>query len=166
MARADLKVIDGATGQVQADGEDPLQAVINEQAGQIEDLERDLRSKRMLITKLQRDKERERKAYDRRVEVEAVFDEWARVCVHKRSKLTPDRFDAIRDRLEDGYTPSDFAQAIAGAQFDPFVTQAKNGRAIRHNDIELICRDGKHFESFAVRGPRDSVPSKGSPATR
>jgi hypothetical protein len=148
-----LRLIDGR--QVVEGSAAELWAKIEQLGGDLANAERDLRSKRALITKLQRDKQREREECIERELVEEIFAEWQEVCGHARSKLTPERFDAIQARIQDGYERADFAKAIAGGSFDPFITKAKNGRMIRHDDIELICRDGKHFESFANRAPRN-----------
>src|SRR4029077_2652568 len=97
---------------------------------------------------------RERDSYEDKQLVVELFEFWQRRTKHLRSKLTADRFDALRGALDAGYTRREIALAIAGAAYDCFETQAKNGRTIRHNDLELVLRDGKHIESFALRAPR------------
>jgi hypothetical protein len=153
MAEPSLKLVD-ANGELQDGSDVALMAQVEELEQQLADAERDLRSKRRLITKLQRDKERERLAFDQRQVVFELFEFWQKRCAKKQSKLTADRFDALKHALESGYTPREIAIAIAGAAYDPFVTKAKNGREIKHNDLELICRSGKTLESFANRAPR------------
>ena len=153
MAEPSLKLVD-ANGELQDGSDVALMAQVEELEQQLADAERDLRAKRRLITKLQRDKERERLAFDQRQTVIELFEFWQRKCGKAKSKLTPDRFDALRHALEIGYTAREIGIAIAGAAFDPFVTKAKNGREIKHNDLELICRSGKTLESFANRAPR------------
>jgi hypothetical protein len=149
-----LKLIDGASGEVVAGDDSSLMARIEELERELQDAERDLRAKRRLITKLQKDKERERQNFEQREVVFKLFEFWQQRCQKPRSQCTADRFDALRKALESGYTPRQVALAIAGAAYDPFVTKAKNGREIKHNDLELICRDGKHLESFANKAPR------------
>jgi hypothetical protein len=122
--------------------------------------ERDLRGKRALIAKLRKDEAAERQSYPQRPMVEDIHAEWARECKHPNSKLTAERFDAVRSMIEAGYTREQFARAIAGAAYDPFSVKRKNGTVKRFDDLELICRDGKHFEDFANRAPRGEWDGK------
>jgi len=152
--------------QVDADGEivgrvpslsEALRRVAELQ-GQVEDLERDMRRARARERELLRGKAAERREYPRRDEVQSIVAEWREVCGHKRARLTDDRFDAVRALLEvtkpEPYPREAFSAAIAGAKFDPFVTRRKNGTEQKHDDIALICRDGKTFENFIKRAPR------------
>ncbi len=132
---------------------------IEELEGSLADAERDLRKKRREITALKRDRERERETFEQRDLVVRLFGFWQVRCHKQRSKLTPDRFDALKRALEWGYSAREIAFAIAGAAHDPFVTKDKNGRDVKHQDLELICRDGKHLESFANRAPNGRRPA-------
>ncbi len=132
-------------------------ARIEELEGSLADAERDLRKKRREITALKREKERERQTFEQRDLVLRLFGFWQARCGKQRSKLTPDRFDALKHALEWGYSAREIAFAIAGAAHDPFITKDRNGRDVKHQDLALICRDGKHLESFANRAPRRKV---------
>jgi hypothetical protein len=152
-----LRAVDSQTGEI-ADDVD-VQALVYEVEqlkADLENAERDLRAKRALIKKLQTDAEKERQAYAGRETVTRIFDYWSETCRHPNSKLTPDRFDSIRGALERGYTEAQIKRAIDGAAFDPFITRRRNGTEKRHDDIELICRDGKRLEEFACKAPRRS----------
>lgn len=154
MSAPSLRLIDGATGEMVEGDQNALMARIEDLEKDLENAERDLRSKRALITKLQREKDRERQVYSQRSVVEELFEYWQAKCNRQRSKLTPDRFDAIRNALEWKYTVQQIRLAIDGAAYDPFITRRKNGTECRHNDLELILRDGKHIESNACKAPR------------
>ncbi len=154
MAAPALKLVDSATGEVTEGSRGSLMARIEELEGALGDAERDLRRKRKQITLLQRDKERERQTFEQRDLVVRLFEFWQARCHKQRSKLTPDRFDALKRALEWGYSPRQIAFAIAGAAHDPFITKDRSGRDVKHQDLELICRDGKHLESFANRAPK------------
>ncbi len=142
--------MDGATGEIVEDRDQRLHD-LEEQLAQAE---RDLRTKRRQIASLQRDRQRERESYERREIIEKIFGFWQRKTKHPRSKLTPERFDAVRSMLEAGYTARELCLAVAGAAFDPFTKPAKNGRLIAFNDLELICRSGKNVEAYANRAPK------------
>ena len=128
---------------------------VAELQGQVDDLERDLRGKRLRIRGLESQLVDLRANYDRQDELKSIFDEWREVCGHKRARLSPDRFDAIRGLLEvtrpEPYPREAFTAAIAGAAYDPFITRRRNGTQERHDDIALICKSGKHFEGFIRR---------------
>jgi hypothetical protein len=155
MTPAALRLVNTQTGEIVEDIQlDNALRRVEELEADVANLEKDLRAKRALITRLNRDRERERRAYEDRQVVESIFGEWQRECSHPHSKLTAERFDAIRGMLEKGYKREQFSLAIAGAKFDPFCTKRKNGTVQRHDDIELICREGVKFESFANRAPK------------
>ena len=115
--------------------------------------EKDLRTKRAQIKKLQADADLDRKTYVKRELVERLFDHWREKCRHPRSKLTAERFDAARAMIEKGYGEVEMLLAIDGAAFDPFTRLRKNQTVERFDDLELIFRDGVHLERFANRAP-------------
>ncbi len=159
MAEPSIHLLDTATGELEPATRNVLHERIHDLEQDLANAERDLRKARRRITALEADKERERQGFEQRQLVLELFEFWQRRCKKPRSKLTSDRFDALRKALEAGYSAKEIAMAIAGAAFDPFVTQAKNGREIKHNDLELICRDGKHIEGFANKAPIKNGPS-------
>jgi hypothetical protein len=150
-----LRAVDAQTGEIADDVDvQALQAELAEVKSELELLQQDFLKKLAEIRRLKADKERERLIYTRRAEVEEVFDYWRATCNHKRSKLTPLRFDAVKGILEHGYSPEQIRLAIDGAAFDPFCKPRKNGTVERFDDLELICRDGKYLETFACKAPR------------
>lgn len=77
-----------------------------------------------------------------------VFTYWQSRLNHPKSKLTPERQKKIKARLKD-YTLEDIKQAIDGCASSPFhMGQSPGSDGTIHDDIELICRDGKHVEMF------------------
>lgn len=132
--------------------------------------EKELRRHRRIIEQLRRDAAQERLDYDRRDEVERVCLYWWRKCRRADKRVNPisdERFDAVRKLLEstrleviDGkkrrvpaYDLVAFREAIDGAAYDHYSKQRKNGSLVHYDDLELICRDGKHFEEFRSRCP-------------
>lgn len=159
-----LRAVDTATGEVAADVD--VQALVYEVEQLRSDLElaeKDLRAKRALIRKLQTDAEKERRSYLARDVVERIFDYWREACRHPNSKLTSDRFDAVRWALDAGYSEEQIRMAVDGAAFDPFITRQRNGRDKRHDDLALICSNGKRVESYACKAPRPSNPRRSEP---
>lgn len=135
--------------------------------------QRDVRAKNRRINELERDKVREREDYERRKDVERIWSYWNRRLGQNKA-LTADRFDAVRGMLDEvrlvpaegkrravkepAYSLEDFKSAIDGAWFDPFITKRRNGTKQRHDDLALICRDAKTFESFIAKAPKPPVP--------
>jgi hypothetical protein len=130
--------------------------------------ERELRRHRRTIEQLKRDATRERLEYDRRDDVERICLYWWRKCRQSDKRVNPvsdDRFDAVRRMLDstriemvDGkrrrvpaYELDAFKEAIDGAAYDHYSKVRKNGSMVHYDDLELICRDGKHFEEFRSR---------------
>lgn len=155
-----LYVVDSATGEVlerEASREELWERVV-ELEGLLRDAERDLRGKRTRIRFLEAQLQDDRVEYDRKDEVQSIFDEWRTVCRHPKSRLTPDRFDAIRGLLEvtkpQPYPREAFSAAIAGAAFDPYTRVRKNGTVQIFDDVEMVMRSGKSFEEFCKRAPK------------
>lgn len=162
-----LVAVDADTGETVSREVQALQDRIASLEEALKEAEKDLRTKRGQITKLKRDMVTERLEYHDREKVVAVHDYWNRRMGHNLA-LTADRFDAVRGILEerrivvvDGKArkmpafeyPAAFKAAVDGGWFDPYTTVRKNGTVHRHNDLALICRDGKTFQSFIDRAP-------------
>lgn len=162
-----LAPVDLDTGEVV----DPEVAVLQNRIASLEDAlkeaEKDLRAKRSQITKLKKDLVKERFEYERREDVIKVHAYYNRRLGTTRA-LTADRFDAIRDRLEevdlaivDGKAtkrpafkyPDDFKQAIDGAWFDPFSKPMKNGKVQKYDDLATIFKSAKSMKMHMDRAP-------------
>lgn len=78
--------------------------------------------------------------------IEKVFDHWRHRCFHMDCMLTDDRRINIAKMIHAGYEWPAFEEAIEGAAVDAF-----EKRGVRYDDIALICRDGKTFDSFRAR---------------
>lgn len=79
-------------------------------------------------------------------EVIAVFDHWVAVMDKPRAKLTKERKTKVIARLKD-YSVDDLKQAIDGCARSPH-HMGQNDTGTVYDDLELICRDGKHVEQF------------------
>ena len=84
---------------------------------------------------------------DEAATVRGLFAYWQERCHHPQAKLTSDRRSKILARLRDGYTAEQIRSAIDGAAVGAYVDE----RGKRHDDIELICRNGSKLESFIDR---------------
>ena len=78
-----------------------------------------------------------------------LFEVWQETCGHPRAVLGPKRLKAVLAAL-DRYEPRDIAKAIRGASVGAFTDE----RGVRHDDIELICRDEVKLEKFIERYER------------
>lgn len=86
---------------------------------------------------------------NREDEVRAVFAAYQRH--HPRAKLDAKRRSRIEDRLKDGYTIEELAQAIDGCHGSEW-HRGQNDRGRRYTGLELILRDADHVEEFIALG--------------
>lgn len=81
---------------------------------------------------------------------QVVFDYWNARCKSGRAReFTEERRKAVLARLA-ARPVADIFIAIDGASAFPFID--KSGK--KHNELELICRNGSKFDSFYERGER------------
>nr|WP_319396116.1 hypothetical protein [uncultured Desulfobacter sp.] len=76
-----------------------------------------------------------------------IFEFWKKELNHPRAKLDQKRKQKIHARLKDGYSLDDIKTAISGCKASPY-HQGENTTGAIYDDIELICRDGKHIDQF------------------
>lgn len=84
-----------------------------------------------------------------------VFNHWKLAMKHPNAKFTPERRRRVEARLREGYTVDELKAAIDGCLLSTF-HQGGNTDGKVFDDLELICRDGKHVEQFL----REHVPKK------
>lgn len=146
-----LTVIDSHTGEV-IEAQDPLD--------EVKALRASLARQEKIITALRNDKARERKTYLQRGVVEDMFADWQRATGKTRSRLTDDRFDAIRGLLEmkEPYTPEQWKLMLTGLEHYPYVVygarRAHGNEESKRVDIEYVCAKGARFEELANLGAR------------
>lgn len=148
-----LRLVDTETGDVH-DAACPHCAVAQAEA---ETWEQEVLKLKRQIKRIEADKERERKEHALRATILDVIDEWREKTGHKGSKVSADRFDAVRRMLETEYTRENFSEMIAGLAAYPF--QRYSGRfaekvpnSERRDDIAYACKTGERFEKLAVLG--------------
>lgn len=159
MSRPNLKLVNTDTGELVADEHEPCihcgrvenQTLLRD----LENAEHDLRKARAKIKRLERDKQAERDGDPERSTIEALFRHWqVRTGKHK-SKLTPDRFDAIKQALK-LYSAEQLELAIEGIAAFPFVVNGDRVPAgpenMRHMDVTLAVSVGKRIEKLANLG--------------
>jgi hypothetical protein len=83
-------------------------------------------------------------------EISELFAYWQQQCGHPHAKLTSDRRAKVRARLNDGTTVEDIRRAIDGAAANAFV----DANGVRHDDLELICRNGSKLTLFMARASK------------
>jgi hypothetical protein len=93
-----------------------------------------------------------------------IFNFWKETLNHPRAKLDDKRKKKIKAILDLGYTEHDIKTAIMGCAISPH-HQGQNDRKTKYDDIELICRDAKHIDSFSKiaseKNIRNALTSKG-----
>jgi hypothetical protein len=87
---------------------------------------------------LVRDKHAERKQHPDRALIEDVFQDWQERTGRKRSKLTDDRFDAIKCLVEKGYTRRHFELvnlALAAYPFERYGQRYADGAQLAEMEL-------------------------------
>lgn len=96
-------------------------------------------------------------------EGDQVFAEWKRVFGKTAGAIfTSEREKKVKARLKEGYTLERLFKAIRGCKSSPH-HMGQNDTGTVYDDLELICRDGKHvetFEGFADRAAAGVPASK------
>lgn len=128
---------------------------------EIAGLERDVRGWAVRYAELKRDRDADAREHDMWPVGQQVFRQWRRDCRHPRSVWTADRFWLLEPFLTNpryGKTTEDRTRlcllAVAGAAFDAFTVQRKNGSSKRFDEWERIFESAGSFEEFCNRAPR------------
>lgn len=108
------------------------------------------------ISALTRDKEAEVLRDPLRPQVEAVHACWKKACKRRRGLDASDHEGIARTIKNRGLGYA--LKAVAGAMFDPFTRELKNGKVERYDDLELIFRNSGKVADFAGRAPKDWTP--------
>lgn len=150
MAEAALHLVDVSTGEKQPATTSAYMERIAELESDLSSAERELRKSRRLVKRLQTIQDHERESYPQRELVYRLFEWWKTKSGHKKSMLTPDRFDAIKRALDWGYTPKQIAMAIAGCAAHPY----RSDDGVVHDDLTVALRKGKMLEEYARKCPK------------
>lgn len=111
--------------------------------------------RRQLSTARNAERDRRRDSPEHEI-IETLYEFWKKECNHPNAELGPKREQAVRVRLEArAHRPGsdlkqaahDICLAIRGARVDAYV----DGKGVRHDDLELICRNEVKLESFIAR---------------
>lgn len=143
-------LVDHQTGEISLQDEQALRERILELEGNVADLERDARSMRATITHYMNVAEDKRKKYPKRAIIERVFDYWRTESGHSKAKLGPKRFDAMRTRIEEGYSEAEMMMAVAG-----LVARAFVDKGVKYDDLDVAMRSEEQLEKYANKAPRD-----------
>jgi hypothetical protein len=115
-------------------------------------LEKENRLHKAKITKLERDVEVDARKDPLWDEGEGIFQWWALACNHEGQRFEAEEFYLVKPHLKrEG--PIGCLKAIAGAAFDPYCTELKNGRMKPNNAWEQIFRNKAKFQSFVEKAP-------------
>lgn len=134
------------TGEVYAPKED------------LENAEKELRRLRARIRAYERKEEDIRKEDPNRQLILSLIERWKTVTGHPKSNANAnDRFDLVRARFREGYTPEQVAYAIDGIGAYPYVTgpgeRSREGeQKQRHDRLGLCLGCGEALERFANMG--------------
>lgn len=79
--------------------------------------------------------------------VDAVFAKWQEVFGKNRARMNAKRKKKIEERIKEGYTYQDMAEAIMGCSLTPW-NMGDNPSRKRYVELELILRDGSQLERF------------------
>lgn len=121
--------------------------------------EKERRIKGLELALSNRREDREEKArkdplYD---EALGIFDWWRIACNHSGVSFTYEEFELIAPHLRRAKKEGHYhcLEGIAGAAYNPFEAELKNGKVDRKDDWELIFRNRGKLRSFRHRAPKD-----------
>lgn len=112
----------------------------------VENANLEIKRLRRALNARQIDESGRRKRHPNHEVAERLFEFWKEECGHPRAQLGFKREKALLARLEQ-YEPREIAMAIRGAAKAAYVDE----KGVRHDDIELICRDEVKLEKFIER---------------
>lgn len=152
MSRAALKLVDTETGEIAGCPrcEDvAVEDVVN--------LEAENRRLLRRLKQLERDRDAERQADPRREVILELIERWKLKTGHPRSNSAAgDRFDLVKARLNEGYTPDDLELAIDGIGAFRYVVNGERRRTgkpgQRHDRLGIALGGGEAVERFANLG--------------
>ncbi len=151
-------VVDAETGEVI----EPDCADCKRKNDEIAGLERDLRGWAVRYAELKRDRDTEAREHPMWKVGKALFTEWKGACGHPRTQWTPERFWQVERFLTGGRFGATaeercewIRRAIAGAAFDAYRTQRRNGTMKAHNDWSQIFATEDRFREFICRAPKE-----------
>mgnify|MGYP000435643277 CR=1 FL=1 len=123
----------------------------------LENLEADVKAKNRLIGRLKSDLVNERRDSPFHADAQAIYEYWRKTCRPGARAFGEDRLKAVLGRLnekkdkvpgvkrrEAAYSPRFICEAVKGSSIDP----SRDSHGVPWNDLELICRDSKHLETF------------------
>jgi len=147
-------VVEGETGQIFAN---PCPRCEDVELGDLENAERRIRKLERQIRALELDKQAAREGDPQRAVVLGLIDAWKRHTGHPKANANAgDRFDVVKARLAEGYTPEDIELAIEGIGARPYVVEGQRvkhgGRGQRFDRLGIVCGGGEQIEKFAVIG--------------
>lgn len=76
-----------------------------------------------------------------------LFEFWTTTLKKRNPKLSDKRKRRVRDRLREGFTAEEIRAAIIGVTLSDH-HMGRNGSPRKYDDLELICRDVEHVETF------------------
>ena len=125
-----------------------------EMKSHLERAERDLRTKRGQITRLQEDQDAKarlaRKSHPQRWVIELAFEKWRQISGRKGCKLTDERFDMTAKRLTEDYEPAHVVMGAAGIAANPHVIEDE-----AKNDYDTAMQSGGQLERYVKRCPKE-----------
>lgn len=79
----------------------------------------------------------------------AVFSHWQNVHGKAKAKMTTQRLQKIKARLNEGYKIDQLFRAIEGVKLSPY-HMGKNDSCTVYDDLTTILRDGSQVEKFSA----------------
>lgn len=127
----------------------------------LENCEVSLRAERRKCAALKKELEKQRRDDPKMKEADRVFDHWCQV-IHPNARRRPvfgeRRVKVVLARLREGHTVSELCRAIDGCAVGAFTSE--NG--IRHDDLELICRDETKVSANLKRADMGGIIEEGA----
>lgn len=115
-------------------------------------LEKENRLHKAKITKLERDEEISARNDPFWDEAECLHTWWRLACWYPLTQFAADDFWMVKNHLKRAGLAA-CLQTVAGAAYDPYVSEQRNGREKRHNGWKKLWESKAMAEDFAERVP-------------
>lgn len=155
MSKAHLRaVVEGETGELFVQ---PCPRCIDVELGDLENAERRIRKLEREKRALEADQIAKREADPQRQVILDLIDKWRRCTGHPRANLyAGDRFDHVKARLREDYSPEQIELALEGIGAFPYVGPEGRMRTgtpgQRHDRLGIALGGGESLERFCNLG--------------
>jgi len=140
---------------------DEASALVASLRGDMDNLERELRSKRAAIKRLQSEQDQQLRASRHFAAAMRVLETWRALCAPAARELGGRRLELVIARLNAQHSEQELTEAVVGYARLPFIVDRRRSphgtKAQWFADADLVFRDAKHVEAGIRMAGQDVV---------